>query len=207
MRTKGVNEMNTLRVLGLTLVLGLSCATSSSMSGVFASSIDSVEVPAIKVTPLKLYLSSVDAFDILEQDSDILFIDVRDPVEIAQTGHPAAIDAIVPTKIHSDQYDADLGEYVLKDNPAFVPMMDEMIAQFGKSKHDKIIITCGSGWRSAEAVRKLSKAGYTNVWHIVDGYDGETKPGRNSKNAWKLAGLPWSKSKVPGGEWIMMFAD
>jgi len=48
---------------------------------------------------------------------------VRDPVEISQTGLPASVDAIVPVRIHSSEFDQSIREYVLKDNPHFIEQM------------------------------------------------------------------------------------
>lgn len=159
-----------------------------------------------KHTPLGLYLSSEEAFELLNLSPETLFIDVRDPVEISIMGHPRGIDAIVPFKVYSDQFDESIGEYTLVENPEFLSEMDSILAAFGKSKTDEIVVTCGSGWRSAAAVRKLAEDGYTNAWHVVDGYEGEEKIGSNSDNAWQLAGLPWTTTEtVPGSAWRKLF--
>ncbi len=187
------------------LALLMGCFGSAVNAETPRSTVSEANLRDVKVTPLKLYLSTQDAYDFLNRNPDTLFIDVRDPVEISINGHPKGIDAIVPARVHSNEYDHDIGEYVLKDNPYFLKQMRETVASFGKNKDDLIIVTCGSGWRSAVAVRRLAEAGYTNVWHIVDGYQGETKVGRNSKNAWQLAGLPWiTNVTVPGSAWVML---
>ena len=41
---------------------------------------------------------------------------------------------------------------------------------------------CGSGKRSAKAATALTKAGYSNVYTIIDGYKG-----------WQKSNLKWSK--------------
>ena len=166
------------------------------------TSVDASSVPAHKTTAHDQYLSSHDAFAALERDPDILFIDVRDPIEISMTGRPAPIDAIVPVRIQTDMRDPELNEYALVDNPAFLESMTLVLSMNGKTKSDLIIVTCGSGWRSAAAARILIDNGYTNVWHITDGYPGDEKPGLNVENAWKLAGLPWSYEVTLGSEWI-----
>jgi len=131
---------------------------------------------------------------------EILFIDVRDPVEILLGGHPELIDAVVPVRLQSNVFNEDLLEWELKDNPDFLKYMDAALTEFGKTKGDMIVLTCGSGWRSAFAAGKLYDAGYTDVWHITDGYDGEEKPGLNSANAWHLQGFPWSYDAVLGSD-------
>ncbi len=165
--------------------------------------IDENTLPKIKTIPSGNYLTSRQTYELLSSDPDILFIDVRDPMEISLAGRPKQVDAIVPVRVQSNKFDDSIDEFKLVDNPDFMSQMEKVLAMYGKSKHDMIIITCGSGMRSAKAAHVLIKSGYTNVWHIPDGYAGDEKPGMNSHNAWKLAGLPWTKEKkIFGNEWI-----
>jgi len=136
----------------------------------------SAGIPVVKQTPLGKYISSKEAFNLLGKNPEI----------------------------QTDVVNKKLGEYSLVDNPHFMESMEKLFKNTGKSKDAKIIITCGSGYRSAEAVRILSAAGYTNVWHIPDGYPGDEKPGLNANNAWKLNGLPWSYELIQGSEWIKL---
>jgi len=166
------------------------------------SDIDASGLPSAKQTSLGLYVSSERAFKIVTDAPETLFIDVRDPMEVAVTGHPSGVDKIVPVRVQSDLFDAELGEFMLVPNTGFLKQMDAALADAGKSRHDLIIITCGSGYRSARAVELLASAGYTNVWHIPDGYAGDEKPGMNARNAWQNAGLPWSDDLVAKTPWI-----
>lgn len=162
----------------------------------------SADVPIMKHTPQHLYMTSLDAYAFTTENPEILFIDVRDPVEIALHGHPDNIDAIVPIRIRSDVMDDALGEFSLVDNAKFLMEMDLLLSEHGLDRAHRIIVTCGSGRRSAVAATRLAEAGYTDVWHIVDGYVGEEKPGLNTQNAWELTGLPWSDEPVEwGGTW------
>ncbi len=188
--------IKTLAICAVTLAFPI-----SGWAGEIHTSINAADVPTRKSTALGQYLSVYDAYDLLVQDPHILFIDVRDPVEISQMGHPQQIDAIVPIKVQSEVFDEDLNEHVLVQYPEFLHKMRMLLDQKGKSRHDMIIVTCGSGVRSAEAADVLIKAGFTNVWHIVDGYVGDTKIGTNTHNAWQMAGLPWSHSDVTGSSW------
>jgi len=166
------------------------------------SDLPQLGVPPHKMTELGLYMSSSKAFELLTDDPRILFIDVRDPVEAALMGHPREIDKIVPFHVQSDEFNEEISEYSLVPNENFLKEMEQTMIDFGKSKHDLIIVTCGSGYRSAKAVREMISAGYTNVWHIPDGYDGEEKPGMNLQNAWYNNGLPWSYKLAEETPWI-----
>lgn len=59
-----------------------------------------------------------------------------------------------------------------------------------------MILMCRSGKRSAKAANMLADAGYTKVYSVVDGYEGDKvkkgeDKGKRMKNGWKNAGLPW----------------
>ena len=171
------------------------------------SSIDPVSIPAYKKINHDRYLSSQDAHRLLRSEPSILFVDVRDPVEIAIMGHPDQIDAIVPVNILGMNEDGRprIGELVRNQN--FFDEMEEVLAENNKSKHDFIIITCGSGRRSAVAARALYNEGYTNVWHVTDGYEGDEHTGFNRDNAWKAAGLPWSMDLMWGSQWRLKLPE
>ena len=161
-------------------------------------------IPIVKQTPLGKYLSVHQAYKLLSDRSDIIFIDVRDAVEVGRMGHPDMVDAIVPIYIQTEQYDTELGEFILADNPSFLSEMQTVLTRHMKTRNDMIIITCGSGMRSAVATRTLAAQGYTNVWHIIDGYEGDDKRGLNTHNAWQLAGLPWSYDIIDGSQWRLL---
>ena len=149
-------------ILSTLLMIGL-CGTSFGKS---ANSYNPENVPARKQTPQGKYLSVHQAHELLSKDTDIIFIDVRDSVEVSRAGHPDMIDAIVPIHIQTNQYNEDLGEFMLAENPNFISEMSAVLKSKNKTRDNKIIITCGSGVRSAMAAHKLSMYGYTNVWHI-----------------------------------------
>ena len=63
-------------------------------------------------------------------------------------------------------------------------------------KDAEILCICRSGARSASAATALAKAGYSNVWNIAQGFEGDKDPkGQRSRmNGWKFHGLPWVQS-------------
>lgn len=167
------------------------------------SSIDPTSLPAHKLTTTAKYLSSMDVYHLIMAEPAILFIDVRDPIEIAQQGHPENIDAVVPVRIQGFETRAAPQNGALEQNPDFLKRMEDVIVAHQKSRHDLIILTCGSGRRSAEAAQILSDAGFTNVYHVPDGYEGDEATGYNTQNAWELAGLPWSMKLAEATEWTL----
>jgi rhodanese-related sulfurtransferase len=83
--------------------------------------------------------------------------------------------------------------------------MADLTAKTNMDKTSTIILMCRSGDRSARAADLLGKAGYTNVYSVVDGFEGDIAKegdhkGQRAVNGWKNAGLPWTydltKSKM-----------
>lgn len=61
------------------------------------------------------------------------------------------------------------------------------------SKETLVLLLCRSGFRSVAAAEALTKAGYKNVFNILEGFEGELDDNRQrgTFNGWRHAGLPW----------------
>jgi rhodanese-related sulfurtransferase len=58
-----------------------------------------------------------------------------------------------------------------------------------------VVLICRSGNRSQEAGAELERAGFTQVYNVRHGFEGELndKHQRNSLAGWRFAGLPWEQ--------------
>lgn len=188
--------------VALSLALSLAAAMAAG-AGEIRSSVDAAAVPMGKATPLGLYLRPADAHAALTADPSILFIEVRDPIETSFIGHPDGIDANVPLEIVSHRFDPNAGGYVAETNPDFVAQVDAVAAREGLGRDATVFVTCRSGARSAAAARLLIAAGYTSVWNLVEGFEGDRDKatGARSVNGWRNAGLPWSYKIRPEAAW------
>lgn len=168
-----------------------------------ATSVAAADVPKKERTTLGLYLTSEEAGAALAADPSIVFIDVRDPVEVMFVGHPDPVDAVVPFRFVTYQYNPDRGAYGMKPNPAFVAEVDAAMAQLDRGKDDPVFVSCQTGGRTAGAVNALAAAGYTQVYALFEGIEGDLNPqtGRRDVNGWKNAGLPWSYKLTPEVAW------
>ncbi|RYH08821.1 rhodanese-like domain-containing protein [Tropicimonas sp. IMCC6043] len=164
---------------------------------------DATSIPAKKQTKAGLYLTSADAVDML-RDEDVVLLDVRSRAEIAFVGLPTRVDVHIPFMVMPQTisyYPEDKG-YHLEMNPAFeMDFMDYADAR-GIDDDTPIVVICRSGSRSAKAANVLYDLGYTNVYSILDGFEGDkanTGPeaGHRTVNGWKNAGLEWSYSIAP----------
>jgi rhodanese-related sulfurtransferase len=158
------------------------------------STVDPSKLSSGKTTRLGLYLTPTDAHRALQADPGIVFLDVRDPIEVSFVGHPASIDANIPLMTATHEFDANRSAYKMVPNPAFVKQVEAWLATAKKGKDAAIFLICRSGGRSAYATNLLADAGYTNVWNLVEGFEGDLdkSTGRRSLNGWRNADLPWA---------------
>lgn len=169
---------------------------------VSAFAIDGNKLPKKKQTTQGLYLTSTEAFELLQKEKDkSLFVDVRTRAEVNFLGMPTIIDANIPYMKLSEWYawDTKKNNFKMELNDAFLPAIKARLAAKGLTEKDKIIFICRSGSRSAAAANLLAKAGYKNVYSVIDGYEGDkakqgSQKGQRVVNGWKNNGLPWSYS-------------
>ena len=184
-----------LAVTALVLIASIACAEPE-------------QVPAGKQTTLGLYATSAEAFAAWEAAPEaVTIIDVRTPEEFIFVGHPS-MAWNVPFMLQTLDWNADRKQFDMDRNPGFVDAVKELAGPA-----DTIYLICRSGGRSAMAVNMLAGEGFTAVWTVVDGMEGdkvtdETNPdfGHRTINGWKNSGLPWTYSLdrermvLPNGE-------
>lgn len=163
------------------------------------AAMDAASVPEKKQTPQGLYLSAKDAHDMVQKaPAKVLFIDVRTQAEVEFVGMSTMVDANIPYLISNvAEWDAKKNVFAKTPNSGFQAAVEAQLAKKGLSKSDSIIVMCRSGDRSAKAAALLAKLGYSNVYSVVDGFEGDTAKdgahkGERVVNGWKNAGLPWS---------------
>lgn len=160
----------------------------------------SADLDKKKQTTLGLYLTASEAYAMLNgHNADTLFIDIRTRAEVAFLGMPTTADANIPYLQENGwgEWDDDKQTYKLTPNSAFLTEMEKQLTKKGLTKTSKIVVMCRSGDRSAKATNLLAQAGYTNVYTVTDGYEGDVAKegahkGERVVNGWKNSGLPWS---------------
>jgi len=109
------------------------------------------QVETISLSQAKIFL----------EDSNIVFVDIRDIRELEREG-------MIPNAMHAPR--GMLEFWVDPDSPYFKPV-------FGEGK--RLVLYCASAWRSALAAETLQKMGVPGVCHLEGGF-----------SAWKAAELP-----------------
>jgi rhodanese-related sulfurtransferase len=124
-------------------------------------------------------ISPQEAYDLLENDKDYIYLDVRSVPEF-DAGHPRG--AINIPLMH---FNPGSG---MQPNQDF-----QAVVEANVPKDAKLAIGCKTGGRSARACEVLAQAGYTNVANVRGGYVGAMDNyGRVVEPGWSMLNLPVS---------------
>ncbi len=120
-----------------------------------------------------------EAYDFLKKNPDAIFIDCRSEMEYLFVGHPTS--AILVAWNDGPNWEV---------NSQFVPHVKK-----AASVDRPIVLICRSGNRSLDAGAALEEAGFTQVYNVLHGFEGELDENhhRNGKAGWRHEGLPWEQ--------------
>jgi rhodanese-related sulfurtransferase len=93
---------------------------------------------------------------------------VRDSVEIEWQGYPGG-----------------------QLNPDFLAQLERQV-----DKEALVMFICRSGARSHAAAAAAARAGYTQCYNVLEGFQGDkdSRGQRDTVGGWRVAGLPWFQS-------------
>ena len=144
---------------------------------------------ALSVTPQETH-------DMVQEQGDqVLFIDVRDPVEIMFIGFTDAVDRT--------RFNEDKAVFAMDINENFVAEVDAALAEKGLDRDSLIITMCRSGSaRGKPSADYLLERGFTNVKYVDHGFQGDSlkegpQKGMRLKNGWQNSGMPWTTKANP----------
>lgn len=152
-----------------------------------------------KQTNLGLYITAQELYEAWQKDPEgVKIVDVRTVGEYVFVGHaPMAVNIPLLFLDPAKEY------YVKKPQ---LPLNSKFVEEIGKryQKTDTLMIICRSGGRSAVAANILAKAGYTKVYTVIDGFEGDKlkvegsyNHGKRVVNGWKNSGAPWTYDLDP----------
>jgi rhodanese-related sulfurtransferase len=132
-----------------------------------------------------------DAWQLLKDNTKAVLIDIRSEMEYLFIGHPKGA-------IHIPWID----EPDWKINPRFAAdvrkvMLGGVVYNPEDSQIDAIpvLLICRSGRRSLEAGKVLVKDGFTKVYNVIEGFEGQLDENhhRSTLAGWRFHGLPWEQ--------------
>ncbi|MCK4710219.1 MAG: rhodanese-like domain-containing protein [Gammaproteobacteria bacterium] len=134
------------------------------------------------------HISPKQAWDMIQQESNVVFIDVRSGMEFLFIGHP--VGAVNIPWIEEPDWEI---------NPHFARDIRKLILG-GVICHDDsqcapIVLICRSGKRSAEAGQLLIGENFNRVYNVNTGFEGDLDEThhRSSLGGWRYDGLPWEQ--------------
>ncbi|MGH6625580.1 MAG: rhodanese-like domain-containing protein [Burkholderiaceae bacterium] len=122
-----------------------------------------------------------EAWALLQQQPEALFVDVRMEIGSLYVGRPPGVQSI------------PWYEY---------PELTSELLQFAAAveraagrKDRPIVLICRSGQRTRDAGKALEAGGFTDVAHVVHGFEGDLDQGfhRSTLNGWRHDGLSWEQ--------------
>jgi len=134
------------------------------------------------------HLSAQKAWDLIQKEPKVAFIDVRSDMEYLFIGHPSGSVNIPWIK-----------EPNWEVNPHFVRDVRKLIlgGVIDSPEHHSVpvLLICRSGNRSDEAGKLLVENGFKRVYNIVQGFEGELDNNhqRNTIAGWRFDKLPWEQ--------------
>lgn len=128
-------------------------------------------------------LTPQEAFEILQEDTKALLVDVRTKAELELVGRvPNALNvewAFYPGMVANEDF------------------AEQLSTELNKRRFDKksvLIFLCRTGGRSNNAAAVAASLGYTQAYNTLEGFEGEANGAKQRTliNGWKHANLPWS---------------
>lgn len=124
----------------------------------------------------------------MHKEANMVFVDVRSEMEFLFIGHP--VGSVNIPWIEEPDWEI---------NPHFVRDIRKLILGgvicTDESQCAPIVLICRSGKRSAEAGQVLIDAGFTRVYNINTGFEGDLDDNhqRSKLGGWRFDGLPWEQ--------------
>jgi rhodanese-related sulfurtransferase len=127
------------------------------------------------------HIKPKEAAALLKATPDAVFIDVRSEIEYFYVGHPVGAEHIAWQEPPNWEIE-----------PEFASHVKALVAGV---KSRPVVLICRSGKRSSDAGELLEKAGFTDVYNVMHGFEGDLDETlhRGTKNGWRFDGLPWAQ--------------
>ena len=89
-----------------------------------------------------------------------------------------------------------VGAAVLTDEGAIASGCNVENASYGLTMNRAVVLICRSGQRSIAAGVELEKAGFSEVYNVLEGFEGplDDSHHRGSVGGWRKEGLPWEQT-------------
>lgn len=121
-----------------------------------------------------------EAYEIMNSAPGAVLVDVRTRAELDWVGHIPDAEAI------------EWATYPeMRNNPNFIAQLEQQV-----DKEALVMFICRSAARSHNAAIAATKAGYSDCYNVLEGFEGDMDANghRNVLNGWRVRELPWEQS-------------
>ncbi len=121
------------------------------------------------------------AWQLLQDQPETVFIDVRMEIESLYVGRPPGV--------------VNIPWYEYPDMTPDAPQFAQAVLRETQDKDRPVLLICRSGQRTLAAGQALETAGFTQVADVAHGFEGELNDAfkRSSLSGWRFEGLPWEQ--------------
>ncbi len=131
-------------------------------------------------------MSPPKAYELLENNPKARLIDIRSSMEFLFVGHP--VGAIHIAWIDDPEWSI---------NPNFAEEVENAMRKKDRNNplDNPVVLICRSGVRTLHAAKALIEAGFTQIIHIKEGFEGARDDNfqRSTLGGWRYYGLPWEQ--------------
>src|SRR5204863_9332600 len=126
------------------------------------------------------HLKPMEASACLRENPQAVLVDCRSEMEYLFVGHPIGAHHVA----WNDGPDWDI-------NPHFIGQVKKVA-----SMNRPVVLICRSGQRSIAAGVELEKAGFADVYNVLEGFEGplDESHHRGILGGWRKEGLPWEQT-------------
>ena len=125
------------------------------------------------------HISSLEAFEFMQQHPDAVMIDCRSEMEFLFVGHPVGAHHVPWNELPDWEINAHFVGQVKKISSVNRP----------------VVLICRSGNRSIDAGKSLEGAGFSDVYNVIEGFEGHLDDDhhRGTTSGWRFEQLPWEQ--------------
>ena len=126
-------------------------------------------------------LQPQEAWQFVQSQPNVLFVDVRMEIESLYVGRPPGV--------------VNVPWYEFPELQADPAACAAAVTREAQDKTQPVLLICRSGQRTLDAGKALEDAGFANVAHVVHGFEGELAAQfrRSTLSGWRFEGLPWEQ--------------
>ena len=134
------------------------------------------------------HISAGEAWELIQKEPRSAFIDVRSDMEYLFIGHPKGAVNIPwidePDFVINPNFEREVRKLVLGG-----------VIEYSDHASVPVLLICRSGNRSEEAGKLLIDHGFSHVYNIEHGFEGELDDNhhRSTSSGWRHDGLPWEQ--------------